>query len=394
MKYIQLGIRYNLLHLFYLVLSTCLREINLILIYEIFNINSSLIYCIIMFLAEMTFGMFFLFFSNCLNKKKYEQEKYKGKIELIEGKRIFHQRRAHPIILFFILFMGSYFDFESYIIPTYALPRIKKHISISLDVRIRPLFIIFSSLISRFSFENQYGKHQKLSLLIISINFIIMVSYEFGIQYYVGKQYIEELIYSLVIVVFEYVLLSIHNNEAKYLMDIQYVNQYKVLFIEGSFGLIPSIITFCLSRNYEVFENINGSIGLLIFLLFTFYILCGIKNIYACMTIKLYSSTTYAMCELIVVPFLMIYYYIRYKEKGNFTAHFVINMSLSIINFFFSCVYNELLILNFCNLSYDTYLCVSQRASLNLHEMEKAQKNEFNNSLDESFDFTEMNNIN
>ena len=156
MKYIKLGIRYNLLHLFLLVLFTCLRNINLILLSELFNFDSSLIYSILMFFAELTFGIFFFYYSKNQTMNKNEYKKYKGQIQFIGSKNHHPRQKTHFLIILFIIMMGSYFDFESFIIPTYILPKIKRNISNSLDIRIRPLFIIFTSIISRYSLEKEY----------------------------------------------------------------------------------------------------------------------------------------------------------------------------------------------------------------------------------------------
>ena len=57
------------------------------------------------------------------------------------------------------------------------------------------------------------------------------------------------------------------------------------------------------------------------------------------------------------------YYYIIFGDKNGYIFHFILNILLSIINIFFSCVYNELLILNFCDLEYSTYPIISNRAT-------------------------------
>ena len=108
MKYIKIGIRYNLLHLFLLVLFTCLREVILILLSELYNFNSSLIYCLLMFFAELTFGIFFLNYSKRQIMKKKEHKKYKGKIQLIGSKNHYPRPKTHYLIILSILFMGTY----------------------------------------------------------------------------------------------------------------------------------------------------------------------------------------------------------------------------------------------------------------------------------------------
>ena len=365
MKYISLGYRYNLLHLALLVIFTSLRDILQIIINEFYEINSSLIFCILMFSSEFLFGIICFIYSYTHGDKKTEKEKHKLAISLIYEKNTFKSNNNF-IIIILILFMGSYFDFESYIIPTYILPKYKANITNSLDYRIRPLFILVSSIINRFTLDKRFYKHQKLSILIIFLDFIIMISYEF-IKYYGEEDYLNELFITFLIIVVEYTLLGIHTNEVKYLIDFLYLNPYKVMFLEGLFGLLPSLLTFFVTGNYKELKGTehdeNNNSYVLTILLILYFILCGFKNIFAYMTIKLYSPTTYAMSDLMLVPFLITYYYIIFGDKNGYIFHFILNILLSIINIFFSCVYNELLILNFCDLEYSTYPIISNRAT-------------------------------
>ena len=66
-------------------------------------------------------------------------------------------------------------------------------------------------------------------------------------------------------------------------------------------------------------------------------------------------------------PLFIIYYFIFQKDFRNLDDnkniyYFVINLILSIIIVFCGCIYNELFILLFCNLGYETYFQISKRA--------------------------------
>jgi hypothetical protein len=240
---------------------------------------------------------------------------------------------------------------------------------VSFNIRIRTLFIICSSVIYHFALDIEYARHQKLPILVISINSIIVITFEFFFQYYYFEDYVKELFYALLLILIENIFFALHCTEAKYLMDIQYLNQYKFLYIEGLFGLIISLLVSTISGSYEELKAIDKKdLFIIIFLFFLYFILCGLKNIFAYTTIKLYSPITYAMSELLFVPFLVTYHYIISEEKYKNIIHFIINITLSIINLFFSCVYNELIILNFCKLEYSTYPFISSRAIQNVRE--------------------------
>ena len=368
MKWIKLGIRYNLVHLVLLVLFTLIREVILIIISKYYKFQYSLIYCQLMFSAELIFGsVFLLIYSKLQSQRRKETELYKGKIRLLKAENSLNRPKMTVVVMILIIFMGSYFDFESFIIPTYALPKYTKNIMNSLNIRIKPLFIIFTALIYHFALNTEFFRHQKLSLIIILINFIIMMIFEFLFQYYYIEKNIIELIHGFVLIIVENIFLSFHVNSAKYLMDIQYISQYKFLFLEGIFGLITSISVSLISGNYKELKNIKDEdVNIIIILFILYFILSGLKNIFAYTTIKLYSPIVYAMSDLMYAPILISYHYIMINEKSKFIIHFIINIILSIINLFFSCVYNELFILNFCKLEYFTYPVVSSRAILNV----------------------------
>ena len=62
----------------------------------------------------------------------------------------------------------------------------------------------------------------------------------------------------------------------------------------------------------------------------------------------------------------MIYFFLMdedfIKDGKKNIPHFVINLILTLIISFFGCVYNEFIILFFCELEIDTHQQVSQRA--------------------------------
>ncbi len=95
------------------------------------------------------------------------------------------------------------------------------------------------------------------------------------------------------------------------------------------------------------------------------------------MTNKMYFPITRSLTDSILDPLLLIYYYlfendfyIKSKNEQNI-IFFLINLFLSLTFVFFGCVYNEVLVLQCCELDYDTYYQVSRRAtSSEVDEME------------------------
>ena len=106
MKYIKLGIRYNLLHIALSVLFTFLREIVQIIMSRYYNFKCSFIYCELMFLSEIVFGLvFLLIYSKIHSKKKIESDFYRGKIELINERKTLNKPKANNFFLPLVLWV-------------------------------------------------------------------------------------------------------------------------------------------------------------------------------------------------------------------------------------------------------------------------------------------------
>ena len=167
----------------------------------------------------------------------------------------------------------------------------------------------------------------------------------------------------------------IDSNE-KYLFEYNNINPFYALMFEGFFGFIFAFF-YCLYENpFKVLkdyknnkEHSNSDFGILIFCLIIFTILSGLKNSFRVTTTKVYTPmTTTSLDYYILNP---IYISIDFalgedfinKGKRNY-AHFFINLIISLIISFFSLVYNEFLILFFCNLDKETHQQISRRSTL------------------------------
>ena len=142
----------------------------------------------------------------------------------------------------------------------------------------------------------------------------------------------------------------------------------------GLFGLlITSIYGFFLDYKLEdvidIYENGKNKFIILIILLIVYFILSAVRNIYRVIVVNIYSPMSRTLIESLLDPIYIFYYYFdkdghdfeinNKKSPYYFTAIFI----LSIIVFFFSFVYNELIILYCLNLDHDTHFEISNRAS-------------------------------
>ena len=123
-------------------------------------------------------------------------------------------------------------------------------------------------------------------------------------------------------------------------------------------------------------ENSGGYFALFVFLLFIYVILCGLKNVFRVVTNKIFSPMTTSVTDYFLNPAYLIESYI----EGDFISdgeqnflYFFLNFILSIIVSLCGCVFNEILIIFFCDLEVNTYDQVSRRSSLN-YELELTEK--------------------
>jgi len=157
----------------------------------------------------------------------------------------------------------------------------------------------------------------------------------------------------------------------KYLFEFDDMNPFKVIMFEGLINAIL-IISLDFIENSSIKEGLNissksNSLLFLIILLILYFIFSALKNIYRVATIKLYSPMTRALAEAFLDPIIIISsWIIEYNNPENpedrfFGFYYGINIFLSIIMTFCSCVYNDFIVLYCCGLEYNTYLEVSKR---------------------------------
>ena len=95
-----------------------------------------------------------------------------------------------------------------------------------------------------------------------------------------------------------------------------------------------------------------------IFLLFVYTVLCGLKNAYRVITNKIFSPMTKSLTDYFLNPLFLIQNYLEgdFKSGGkqNF-IYFLISFILGIITDLFGSVFNEIIILFFCDLEVETH---------------------------------------
>ena len=205
----------------------------------------------------------------------------------------------------------------------------------------------------------------------------------YDISEYCFEHYLKErngiyYIYVLLLITFDFILKSFLDVIEKYLLEVDYINSFQLVMLEGIFGLIYTSIYSIIENPFKEAKDIydTNEKKYFIFLIIGFviyFITSGGRNIYRVITNKLYSPMARTLTDSFLDPLFIIYYFIvekdfSYSNNTQNFYYFIINLLISFIIVFFGCVYNELFVLYCCNLEHDTYHQISRRASLIIND--------------------------
>ena len=149
------------------------------------------------------------------------------------------------------------------------------------------------------------------------------------------------------------------------------MNPFIILFIQGVFGLIFTILNAIYENPFKELQNVynNNSVGMFIlflFLLLLYFIFGIFKNIYRMFTITQITPMYKNLVDIIINPIYIIYYFAEGSDfirngKRNY-LYFFTNLLLSIIFDICGLIFNEFIILFCCRLDHDTFKSISSRA--------------------------------
>ena len=290
-------------------------------------------------------------------------------IKLIEGK----SEIKHPdnnIKIYMLIIMASFFDFNLFLIGTYYLPIKYGNVSKSLNVRLRSILTISCALGCYYLLRIPILKHQLFSLLIILLCLISILVSEF-----LYEQFNITFVFALILNFIVYFLNACLDIVEKYLLEYDYLNPFKIIMLEGIFGLIISIpfcfIAYPLEEIIKVSEETINLIILIVFLLIYFFTSVG-RNIYRIITNKLFSPMTRTLTDCILDPLLIVYYYFCENDFISGTQkslyYFIINLVISLIIVICSCIYNEIFVIFCFKLEHDTHREISKRATIKIRD--------------------------
>ena len=333
------------------------------------------IFCFLIFLSQFLSGLIPLLIYKYKNHKKTIKKKING-FKLLHGKEKIKQAdNLYKILL--LLSFASYFNIIGTIVRRKYLSEINKELLRGqfIEHRFKSIQIEVSALLSYFTLKIKIYKHQRFSLITISIILILIMI----IDVIDDNENLSINIKYFLLSAFSNIARSFLDTIEKYLFDFNFLRPCSILLYEGLMGtvLIPTLLLI----DNDSFEDLsevkkNEHIFLLITSFIIFVIINAFKNLYRVLTIQYYSSMTRALAESILDPFILFYYLFLSLRDNNtetnnrnlkhFIYFFLIIFCLVIIAFC-SLVYNDFIILYCFGMEKNTYIEIKKRSYSNLN---------------------------
>ena len=363
---IKIKLRKNLIYLFIYYASWYIRKINSIIFDSVFQIYPPYMFLYMMTLGEIVGGLTLLLYQSD-SLEKNEQTKYFG-LKLIYNKERFKPKDGN-IKKVILLIFAAFFDFMEFVTADFFVPEFDSNISKTIDSRLGSFTTVLSSLIYIYAMGYQNNKHRKISIIIIGSCLILIMILELVFKsddnVTTGKYF-----FARVLSLLSLGWISFIDSIEKYLVDVDYMNPFKILMYEGIFEFIMAAFMSIgqdpfkeVKQQYE--EKSAGFFVLLIFLFFNHLALSAVINAYKVYCNVVYTSMARSLMDYFMCPFFLIYYYITDADFGGNLYYFMLSEIISIIIDLFSCVYNEYIILYCCGLEHDTQDKIIERAILN-----------------------------
>ena len=266
------------------------------------------------------------------------------------------------LILFIYLIEENYFIFGN----THILDRVNVPMR---NVGILFTILIFSSLLIKKEFN--FYKHQLIPSLIFIVSSLFIIIFDGTTTPRFKKLYSFLNIISYMII---YLLMGIEIVLIKYLIDIQYINPFIILFIKGVIGTIIFIIINIIFNNETFFNLIDKFIPFLYdnmieefnFTLKLFYIITILILQYLkIFIIKEYSESHFLIvamiADLLFFPLYLIEKFGIQKFEITTSSVFYLNLIFEVINTFLLLVFNEIIELKFCGLNINLNKNIEER---------------------------------
>ena len=243
------------------------------------------------------------------------------------------------------------------------------------------IFIFITFIISKSLFKYSYYKHQHISIVIIIL--LSIIKFLIKLNPIISQNQDVPFINILIIFsmhIIELTCLSLYMIYLKILIENFYFSIYKVTYIIGIINGILSLITYVLISHITIEKNdFFGTVEykgkyyidniyyfgknfnfFQIISFFIYHILCSFKYVSINIIIEKYPLL------YIFLPFQLIIFvtnfveFFKYSNQHNFASYLLI--FIFIFEFFFICIYLEIIELNFCGLSENIKRNIEKRA--------------------------------
>ena len=388
---IKFALRPNLIYPLQLIIWNLIRKLETMLIGYLFNFSDSLFYTPLMFIGEFVSGLIIYLYQQKFLKKEQNNKPVKlFAVTLIQGKNDFIPPDTKYKI-YLLIFFSAIFDWIQFIIWSTTLPKYL-YISGSIVSRLSGILTLSDVLFYCYVLRLEIYRHQKFSLIIITIGLVIVIITEFFFQEInIFLTYSDFIIVLVLTFICEFLGALIDAIE-KYLFEYDFVNPFYTLMYEGVYGFFMSFLYFFIPNYLDDLKLVykNNSVGnsfLFSFLLLLYIILSGGRNVFRVITTKVYSPMARSLTDYFLNP---IYLTLDFSLKNDFLKqgkrnipYFIVNLILSFIISICGCVYNEFIVLLFCGLGINTHDQVSKRAKILTNELNEIKEGSLDISNDD-----------
>ena len=369
---LKLGFRNNNFYPLMLLLFIFLRKcLEIIIKYHDYKDNVDFIISFLIFFSQSLIGFIIYLCYSKKNKTKRKTNNLSMTITLKKDNELNKSliSNASKLKRICLIIFASFFNFTGSTIRSvdvYNSGKKEENNSL-LEVRVRGIQIIISALLCHFSIRLTIYKHQKFSLIIISIFLIFILITELIISINIGKKLLA-LLFSSVSCLFRAFL----DVTEKYLFDYDYFNIFEMLIYEGIIGVFLFIFYFLSNNTYQEhgrnilkdMSTFDWTFVYFIFLIVLYIIISGLRNSYRVTTNKYYSPMSRALFESTLDPFIFLYYTLTYKDKDEYVGYWIyfgFVLFCLIVIAFFTLVYNDFIILYCFGLEHNTYNEITSR---------------------------------
>ena len=372
----KIKFKLNSPYLFIYFLSWHVRQVVKIVIDYVIEAQTFYINFYIMTLGMIIGGL--IIYRYQYNSVKHENQTNYFDLELIYNTTNFVAPDGEYKKLFLIIF-AAFFDFVQFALDSYFGIVMDKVISPSFDLRVGCLSTIVSSLLCAYTIRFTTGKHQKISLIILSLCLIAEIILEIVLRK--KNLVLDKFILARFLVLLEYIFVSFDDCVEKYLVEVDFLNPFKLVMFKG---IIELILSICCSIGKDPFgdviklfkkKDIPKIIGLM-FLFLSYFFFSAIVNIYKIYCNVIYTPMAKSLMDYFMTPFYNIFYFFYAKDFFDNKIYFIVSEIISLIIDFFGCLYNEFIILFCCGLEHETKPEIKIRASISENNIINEEEDE------------------